>query len=156
MKNKILSFLIFLFLSSCGYEAIYSKKNQINYDFSINELNFNKGGDRQINIKLKEKLKGYTQRQKDNNFKLRIFSTSKKSIIAKDAAGDATNFKIEIAVNIEVLKDNKFKNNFSIIESFNYNNNSDKFELKNYEKEIKSNLSNTISNKLKLKLSNIK
>jgi len=156
MKNKILSFLIFLFLSSCGYEAIYSKKNQINYDFSINELNFNKGGDRQINIKLKEKLKGYTQRQKDNNFKLRIFSTSKKSIIAKDAAGDATNFKIEIAVNIEVLKDNKFKNNFSIIESFNYNNNSDKFELKNYEKEIKSNLSNTISNKLILRLSNIR
>tara|TARA_B100000780_G_scaffold229888_1_gene169552 strand:- start:369 stop:839 length:471 start_codon:yes stop_codon:yes gene_type:complete len=156
MKNKILSFLIFLFLSSCGYEAIYSKKNQINYDFSINELNFNKGGDRQINIKLKEKLKGYTQRQKDNNFKLRIFSTSKKSIITKDAAGDATNFKIEIAVNIEVLKDNKFKNNFSIIESFNYNNNSDKFELKNYEKEIKSNLSNTISNKLILRLSNIR
>tara|TARA_B100000787_G_C16038328_1_gene225848 strand:- start:164 stop:634 length:471 start_codon:yes stop_codon:yes gene_type:complete len=156
MKNKILSFLIFLFLSSCGYEAIYSEKNQINYDFSINELNFNKGGDRQINIKLKEKLKGYTQRQKDNNFKLRIFSTSKKSIIAKDAAGDATNFKIEIAVNIEVLKDNKFKNNFSIIESFNYNNNSDKFELKNYEKEIKSNLSNTISNKLILRLSNIR
>ena len=156
MKNKILSFLIFLFLSSCGYEAIYSKKNQINYDFSINELNFNKGGDRQINIKLKEKLKGYTQRQKDNNFKLRIFSTSKKSIIAKDVAGDATNFKIEIAVNIEVLKDNKFKNNFSIIESFNYNNNSDKFELKNYEKEIKSNLSNTISNKIILRLSNIR
>jgi hypothetical protein len=156
MKNKILSFLIFLFLSSCGYEAIYSKKNQINYDFSINELNFNKGGDRQINIKLKEKLKRYTQSQKNNNFKLRIFSASKKLIIAKDAAGDATNFKIEIAVNIEVLKDNKLQNNFSIVESFDYNNNSDKFELKNYEKEIKSNLSNTVSNKLILRLSNIK
>jgi|TARA_B110000259_G_scaffold157871_1_gene179989 hypothetical protein len=156
MKNKILSFLIFLFLSSCGYEAIYSKKSQINYDFSINELNFNKGGDRQINIKLKEKLKRYTQSQKNNNFKLRIFSASKKLIIAKDAAGDATNFKIEIAVNIEVLKDNKLQNNFSIVESFDYNNNSDKFELKNYEKEIKSNLSNTVSNKLILRLSNIK
>ena len=156
MKNKILSFLIFLFLSSCGYEAIYSKKSQINYDFSINELNFNKGGDRQINIKLKEKLKRYTQSQKNNNFKLRIFSASKKLIIAKDAAGDATNFKIEIAVNIEVLKDNKLQNNFSIVESFDYNNNSDKFELKNYEKEIKNNLSNTVSNKLILRLSNIK
>jgi len=156
MKNKILSFLIFLFLSSCGYEAIYSKKSQINYDFSINELNFNKGGDRQINIKLKEKLKRYTQSQKNNNFKLRIFSASKKLIIAKDAAGDATNFKIEIAVNIEVLKDNKLQNNFSIVESFDYNNNSDKFKLKNYEKEIKSNLSNTVSNKLILRLSNIK
>ena len=155
MKNKILSFLIFLFLSSCGYEARYSDKNQINYDFSISELNFYKGGDRQINLKLKEKLTRYAQNQKNNNFKLKILSASKKSIIAKDEAGDATNFMIEITVNVEVLKNDNLINNFSIIESFYYNNNSDKFELKNYEKEIKNNLSNTASNKLILKLSNI-
>ena len=113
MKNKILSFLIFLFLSSCGYEARYSDKNQINYDFSISELNFNKGGDRQINLKLKEKLTRYAQNQKNNNFKLRILSASKKSIIAKDEAGDATNFMIEITVNVEVLKNDNLKNNFS-------------------------------------------
>ena len=62
---------------------------------------------------------------------------------------------IEITVNVEVLKNDTLRNNFSIIESFYYNNNSDKFELKNYEKEIKNNLSNTASNKLILKLSNI-
>ena len=155
MKNKILSFLIFLFLSSCGYEARYSDKNQIDYDFSISELNFNKDGDRQINLKLKEKLSMYTQNQKNNNFKLRILSASKKSIIAKDVVGNATNFMIEITVDVEVLKNDNLRNNFSIIESFNYNNNSDKFELKNYEKEIKNNLSNTASNKLILKLSSI-
>jgi hypothetical protein len=155
MKNKILSFLIFLFLSSCGYEARYSDKNQIDYDFSISELNFNKDGDRQINLKLKEKLSMYTQNQKNNNFKLRILSASKKSIIAKDVASNATNFMIEITVDVEVLKNDNLRNNFSIIESFNYNNNSDKFELKNYEKEIKNNLSNTASNKLILKLSSI-
>ena len=42
-----------------------------------------------------------------------------------------------------------------ILESFDYNNNSDKFELKSYESEIKNNLSSTASNKLILRLSNI-
>ena len=146
--------MIFLFLSSCGYEALYSKKNQINYDFSISELNFN--GDREVNLKIKEKLNNYVLNKKNKTFRLRISSTSRKIIIAKDKAGDATNFKIEITVDIEVLNNDDLKSNFVIIESFDYNNNSDKFELKMYETEIKNNLSNTVSNELKLKLSNIK
>ena len=153
MKKKILSLLIFLFLSSCGYEALYSTKNQINYDFSISELNFS--GDREINLKLKEKLNNYTLNKKNKKFKLKILSTSKKIIIAKNKAGDATKFKIEITINIEALKNDGIKSNFLIIESFVYNNNSDKFALKSYEREIKNNLSNTTSNKLILRLTNI-
>ena len=153
MKKKILSFLIFLFLSSCGYEALYSTKNQINYDFSISELNFS--GDREINLKIKEKINNYTLNEKNKKFKLGISSTSKKTIIAKDNSGDATNFKIEITVDIEALKNDSIRSNFVIIESFDYKNNSDKFELKNYEREIRNNLSNTASNKLILRLSNI-
>ena len=153
MKKKILSLLIFLFLSSCGYEALYSTKNQINYDFSISELNFS--GDREINLKLKEKLNNYTLNKKNKNFKLKVLSTSKKIIIAKNKGGDATKFKIEITINIEALKNDGIKSNFLIIESFVYNNNSDKFALKSYEREIKNNLSNTTSNKLILRLSNI-
>ena len=53
--KKIFIFLSFIFLSSCGYEAIYSKKNSSSYDFSINKLNFI--GDREVNLKMKEKLK---------------------------------------------------------------------------------------------------
>ena len=154
MKKKIFSFLIFLFLSSCGYEALYSKKNQMNYDFSISELKFN--GDREINLKIKEKLNNYTLSKKIKQFSLKISSTSKKTITAKDNAGDATSFKIEITVNTKALKDDGQRSNFVILESFDYNNNSDKFELKMYETEIKNNLSNTVSNELKLKLSNIK
>ena len=153
MKKKILSLLIFLFLSSCGYEALYSTKNQINYDFSISEINFT--GDREINLKLKEKLNNYTLNKKNKNFKLKVLSTSKKIIIAKNKAGDATKFKIEITINIEALKNDGIKSNFLIIESFVYNNNSDKFALKSYEREIKNNLSNTTSNKLILRLTNI-
>ena len=153
MKKKLSSFLIFLFLSSCGYDALYSKKNQISYDFSISELKFN--GDREINLKIKEKLNNYTLSEKTKQFSLNVSSTSKKTITAKDNAGDATSFKIEITVNTEALKNDGQRSSFVILESFDYNNNSDKFELKSYESEIKNNLSSTASNKLILRLSNI-
>ena len=50
---------------------------------------------------------------------------------------------------------NKFKSNFTILESFNYNNISNKFNLKKYEEEIKGNLAETASDKLIFKLSNM-
>ena len=57
MQKKIFSFLLLFLLSSCGYEATYSKKNLLNYDFSISEINFT--GDREVNIKMEEKLSNY-------------------------------------------------------------------------------------------------
>ena len=154
MKKKIFTFILLIFLSSCGYEAIYSIKNTKNYGFSISKLSFI--GDREINLKIKQKLNNYTQEIKDINFILKITSTSEKIILAKDGAGDSTNFKIKIIVNIDVFNKEKLKNNFIITEIFNYDNNSNKFELKNYEKEIKRNLADIIKEKLIFKLANIK
>ena len=154
MEKKIFTFILLIFLSSCGYEATYSVKNTKNYNFSISKLNFI--GDREINLKIKQKLSNYTQEIKDINFILKITSTSEKIILAKDTAGDSTNFKIETIVNIDVFNKEKLKSNFIITESFNYDNNSNKFELKNYEKEIKRNLANIITEKLIFKLANIK
>ena len=154
MEKKIFIFILLIFLSSCGYEAIYSLKNIKNYDFSISKLSFI--GDREINLKIKQKLNNYTQEIKDINFILKVTSTSEKIILAKNNAGDSTNFKIETIVNIDVFNKEKLKSNFIIMESFNYDNNSNKFELKNYEKEIKRNLADIITEKLIFKLANIK
>ena len=154
MEKKIFTFILLIFLSSCGYEATYSVKNTKNYNFSISKLNFI--GDREINLKLKQNLNNYTRETKDINFTLKITSRSEKIILAKDAAGDSTNFKIETIVNIDVFNKEKLKSNFIITESFNYENNSNKFELKNYEKEIKRNLADIITEKLIFKLANIK
>ena len=153
MEKRIFTFILLLFLSSCGYEAIHSKKNKENYDFSISELKFI--GDRDVNLKIKERLNNYTLIKKDKDFKLKISSDLEKLILVKNDAGDATNFKTKITVNIDIFNDTKFKSNIVIIESFNYNNNNNKFELKSYEKEIKNNLANTISEKLIFKLSKI-
>jgi hypothetical protein len=153
MFRKQIILLLLLLLSSCGYEAIYSKKNSVNYNFSVSELNF--VGDRTVNLKIKEKLNNYAQAKKDKDFILRISSTSEKITLAKNTAGDTTSFKNLVSINVEVLMNNKFKSNFIILESFNYNNISNKFNLKKYEEEIKNNLAETASDKLIFKLSNI-
>ena len=153
MFRKQIILLLLLLLSSCGYEAIYSKKNSVNYNFSVSELNF--VGDRTVNLKIKEKLNIYAKEKKEKDFILKISSISEKVIISKNTAGDATSFKNSVSINVEVLMNNKFKSNFIILESFNYNNISNKFDLKKYEEEIKNNLAETASDKLIFKLSNI-
>ena len=153
MLQKKIIFLFLILLSSCGYEAIYSKKNSVNYSFSVSDLSF--VGDRIVNLKIKEKLNNYAQAKKDKDFILRISSTSEKITLAKNTAGDSTSFKNLVSINVEVLMNNKFKSNFIILESFNYNSISNKFNLKKYEEEIKNNLAETASDKLIFKLSNI-
>tara|TARA_B100000780_G_scaffold249365_1_gene195022 strand:+ start:328 stop:792 length:465 start_codon:yes stop_codon:yes gene_type:complete len=154
MFKKILIPIILLFLSSCGYEAIHSKKNSINYDFSINKLTF--VGDRKVNIKLKEMLNYYTLSEKDKNFNLKITSDTKKVILAKDIAGDPTSFKFTIKINVEIIMNNNSRDEFNIIESFNYNNISNKFSLDQYERQIISNLAESAALKLTYKISSIK
>ena len=153
MFKKTLILLFLLFLSSCGYKAIHSKQNLVNTQFSIGKLIFN--GNRDINLKIKEKLNNLTLLKKDKNFELEIFSIEKKEILAKNTFGDPTAFKITIIINIKVLIKDELKNSFQIIENFNYNNNDDKFNLKKYETQIRNNLAINATEKLIFRLSNI-
>ena len=154
MKKKIFTFLLFLFLSSCGYEATYSLKNRSIYAFSISELVLT--GDRQINLKIKQLLNPYTNPkiEEEKKFILNISSNSEKIITTKDAAGDAVKFKNEITVKVQVLLDGKNAPNLVIIEDFIYDNNSDTFELRTYENQIKNNLAEAAVNKILFRLIN--
>jgi hypothetical protein len=154
MKKKIFTFLLFLFLSSCGYEATYSLKNRAIYAFTISEINFT--GDRQVNLKIKQMLNPYNNPKIEENrsFALKISSNSEKITTAKNASGDATKFKNEITVNVEVSLNGEPKSNFEIKENFIYDNNSNTFELKTYENQIKTNLAEAAVDKLLFKLVN--
>jgi len=154
MKKKIFTFFLFLFLSSCGYEATYSLKNRMKYAFSISELDLT--GDRQINLKIKQILNPYRNPKikEEKIYILKIFSSSEKTTTAKDASGDATKFKNEIIVNVQVFLNEEYKSNFMVKENFIYNNNSNTFELKTYEKQIKDNLAETAVDKILFKLVN--
>ena len=130
------------------------EKKILNYDFSISEINFT--GDREVNIKMKEKLNNYTINKKNKNFKVDILSFVTKAVSAKNISGDATSFKSTVSIKVDLVMNNKLKNNFIISESFNYNNDSNRFKLKTYEKNIINNLTETITEKLIFRLSNIK
>tara|TARA_B110000090_G_C12990779_1_gene296557 strand:- start:22 stop:492 length:471 start_codon:yes stop_codon:yes gene_type:complete len=155
MKKQIFTFILFLFLSSCGYEATYSVKNRINYSFSISELELI--GDRQVNLRIKQKLNRYSNpnSQEEKIFVVKISSVSEKIITAKDASGDATQFKNKITVKVKVFMSGKFKTNFLVTEDFIYNNNSNTSELRIYENQIKNNLAGAAVDKILIKLAQI-
>ena len=154
MKKKTFTFLLFLFLSSCGYEATYSLKNRAIYAFSISELVLT--GDRQVNLKIKQILNPYNnpKSKEEKDFGLKISSSSEKIITVKDTSGDATKFKNEITVNVQVFLNGEYNSNLVIKEDFIYDNNSNTFELKTYENEIKNNLAEAIVDKILFKLVN--
>ena len=154
MKKKIFTFLLFLFLSSCGYEATYSLKNRAIYAFSISELVLT--GDRQINLKIKQLLNPYSNPKiaEEKNLVLNISSSSEKIITTKDAAGDAVKFKNEITVKVQVFLDGKNMSNLVIIEDFEYDNNSNTSELRTYENQIKNNLAEAAVDKILFRLAN--
>ena len=158
MEKKIFTFILLIFLSSCGYEAIYSQKNRVNYAFKISELELS--GDRQVNLKVKQILNSYSnpgiEIEEGKSFALKISSKSEKIITTKDASGDATKFKNEIILKVQVSMDGTIISNFSVTEKFIYNNNSNTSELRSYENQIKNNLTEAAVDKVTLKLALIK
>jgi len=153
MLKKSILIIFFLLTTSCGYEAIHSKQNSINYDFSISSINFE--GDRDVNLRIKQKLNNYILIEKNKKFDLDINTTEEKIILAKDVSGDATNFESTINVKINVFIGGNLKKKIEIEKSFNYENIANKYDLGNYERKLKVNLAETIAEELVFKLSNI-
>ena len=153
MLQRALIAIIFIFTSSCGYEPLLSKKNAANYQFSIKDIVLE--GDRDVNLKIKQKLNSYTLKKLDKEFSLKINSTSQRIISEKNIQGDPTTFKTTVLVYVIVVFNNNSTNNLQFEKSFQYKNIPNKFDLKIFEKELKINLTETIVDQLTFKLSNI-
>ena len=153
MLKKILIPILLLFLTTCGYEAMYSQKNIANHSFSISEMVLD--GENNINIRIKSKLNNYTLVEKDKKFILKIKSSVEKITLAKNIAGDATKYRSVLKLGVQVVLENNLVNNLEIIESFDYDSIENTFDLKRYEREIQNTLANTAVDKLLYKLSNI-
>ena len=153
MLKKILIPILLLFLSTCGYEAMYSEKNNAYFSFSISEITLD--GENNVNIRIKSKLNNYTLVEKDKKFILKIKSSVEKIILAKNIAADATQYRSVLKLSVQVVLENNLVNNLEIIESFDYDSIENTFDLKSYEREIQNTLANTAIDKLIFKLTNI-
>jgi outer membrane lipopolysaccharide assembly protein LptE/RlpB len=147
MKSKLFIVLL-LFLTSCGYSAIYKdiKKN----DLKINIIGLQ--GDMEMNNLIKNELELYSNQDSINKFDINVNTIYKKNVTSKNSSGAASNYQLVVEVKFEIYTKNK-KEVISLFEKFNIQNNSDSFEQKNYEDIIKRNFASLISEKLILKLS---
>ena len=149
LKKIIIILLSTLYLTSCGFTPIYSKKN---LDFQINDIQFE--GDREIRAILLSNLSAYKTKEKaKNNYDLNIKSEKKVEIASKNTKGEATVYKININSIVEVFLDDKLiltkhYNNSSI-----YSSEKKIIKMKEIESRNLSNLSSKLASEIILTLS---
>ena len=140
MKNKsILLILLFFILANCGFEPIYSSKKS---NFNIGEIKITSKN--KFNSIIKNNLKNISNNESQNKFDLIINSEKKRIVSSKDAKGNPQLLTMIISVEVQIIKDNVIKNKKNFSQDFSYSNNSNKFGLAQYEKDIEKNLINKI------------
>ena len=145
MKNKsILLILLFFILANCGFEPIYSSKKS---NFNIGEIKITNKN--KFNSMIKNNLKNISNNESQNKFDLIINSEKKRIISSKDTKGNPQLLTMIISVEVQIIKDNVIKNKKNFSQDFSYSNNSNKFGLAQYEKDIEKNLINKIIENLK-------
>ena len=136
MKNKsILLILLFFILANCGFEPIYSSKKS---NFNIGEIKITNKN--RFNTIIENNLRNISNNESQNIFDLIINSERKKIVSSKDEKGNPQLLTMIISVEVQIIKNNVIKNTKNFSKNFSYSNNSNKFGLAQYEKDIEKNL----------------
>lgn len=134
MKKKLI--FILLFLTSCGFEPIYSSKNSNNFVFKKIETI----GEKTINRRIISAISA-----KENNIDFshkKLILENEKNIIetSKNTKGQPDSFKMAIKFKITLI-DNKNNSSEKIFyEEFSYKNKDNKFDLSEYEIKLENDL----------------
>tara|TARA_B100000073_G_scaffold113712_1_gene91943 strand:- start:909 stop:1361 length:453 start_codon:yes stop_codon:yes gene_type:complete len=149
--KKIFWISILIFVTQCGYTALY--KDNTNHNIKISLIKMS--GDDQINKLIKTELKNYFKTETENEYALKINTNFQKNIITRDATGKPLEFRLELKTNVNINFDEKnIETEFN--ETFNIANSSDTFELKKYENIVKRNFARSTKEKIILKVVSLK
>lgn len=145
MKNKILILLLFI-LSNCGYQPLYSTKD--NLKFTVKELELI--GDSKINKRIINTLSIKVDSEEFRNNK--IILENKKSIIetSKNKQGQPDSFKMIINFKLTIIDKTNNLTEKIITEEFSYKNKDNKFDLSEFEINLEDNLINNIINQISI------
>ena len=148
-KKIIIILLSTLYLTSCGFTPIYSKKN---LDFQINNIQFE--GDREVKAIVLSNLSAYKTKEKDKyNYDLNIKSEKKVEIASKNIKGEATVYKININSTVKVFLDDKLLLTKHYNNSSTYSSEKKIIKMKEVEYRNLSNLSSKLASEIILTLS---
>ena len=149
-KNLINILILLFFLSGCSYSPIFSNKNS---NFSIYELSAS--GNNKLNKIISSRLNNYKGLDSTKKYSLTIETNLNKEISSKDSKGNPKSYRINLVSNILVKDLNGIIKNKSFSKSVDYNNRSDKSDLKKYENETSKNLADKISDEIIIYLQSI-
>ena len=146
IKTRNFIFIIFLiFISACGYEPINKSLPESN--IKISKKTFS--GDSQINRELFSKI-NLKETKDELGYELKLNSNKVIDQVAKDKSGNVTKYETTITIVVELIENEKTVKKRSFSKNFNYSNLSNKFELKKYQKDVETNLINTIARDIKI------
>ena len=131
MLKKIFFIILLLnLLNHCEYKPVYSNQNKVNYKIIVTSFS----GDKEINNLITSTIKRNNNESSNKTLNISFDTKYTKNILAKNAAGTITDYQA------------------NVITKFNFKKMTDKYEEKNYERTIKKNLADSISQKLILRL----
>tara|TARA_B100000242_G_C42732632_1_gene341982 strand:+ start:55 stop:522 length:468 start_codon:yes stop_codon:yes gene_type:complete len=140
MKN-LKYFLLFLFLLSCGYSPIYQADQKSNFKLGLIEFS----GEKEISRLIIRNLEKLKNNKSGNVYNVNFISTEKNIVATKDKKGNASSYRITIMVDFYLNNQSNDKNfNKKFIKETVYNSMDNKFELNQYKKNIKKNMTSQI------------
>jgi hypothetical protein len=113
------------------------------HNFAIKDLELTGNNDINKNLK-KFFLKFEDKKDTDKFFDIKVDSDLIKKTTSKNSAGEDNSFSMKVLIKISILENNKIKNSSSFEKNISYNNLSSKFELKQYERVLISDLTDQI------------
>ncbi len=141
MKSLISIIVLSILLSGCGFKPIYSSKDS---NFQVIEIiNNNKNKN---SFAIEQMLMSLSNEEATRKVKLEFDYSDSIETILKDSKGDPSKKKLSININLKIKNEKGYilsTKNFN--EEFNYDVQSDKFNMSQYEDSITNNLNNKIS-----------
>ena len=142
MKSIALVIIFSVLLASCGFKSIYSSKNSNFEVIDIVNKNENKNS-----FFIEKMVKAISNKEAQKKLKLEIDYQQLTTTILKDSKGDPSKNKLLIKVNLNVKdQEGEVLINKVFTEEFNYNVQTNKFEMSQYVENISENLNRKISN----------
>ena len=144
--------MIILFINNCGYTPLYSSKDS-NYKVISLKSNINSN----LTNYIQNSIKVLSNENAEKKFNISFEYSEEISVILKDAKGDPSKNRLKIEIDLSLFdeKDSLIATKrFS--ENFEYNIDDNKFNLKQYEKNIKLNLIEEVTKQILEFLASVK
>ena len=135
-------FVLFLFITACGYQPLYINKNSN----SFSKIEFI--GDKKIAREILN-FASLIENSNSSNKNVIVLNVSENTIAtSKDSKGKVTSYKTNITATVEIKNNEKIIKNKKFEENFSYNNLDNKYDLSNYRKDVQKNLARKIAEDL--------